>query len=203
MDVGGHTGLPVLIDILYLIGILRVGVSTVDAHQDGQRADTSVVTETKVGDAVARAIDDSLSLAEEVLQDGNHVVTGPEHPGIGTEVGRLPLTGNLLIGKDAFHHTLVVDAGQGGIEVGEHIAQTIGIAQAFGRGEDALDDGLIQRRTGLEFRTVLLVAGRALGELTAQRVLTIGRHYPVEGMARRLLADLDCRVALYEFLTEG
>ena len=97
----------------------------------------------------------------------------------------------------------MVDAGQRGIEISKHIAQTIGIAQAFGRGEDALDNGLSQRRRSLELRTVLLVTGRALGELTAQGILAIGRHYPVEGMARRLLTDLYLRITLYELLTEG
>ena len=80
LDIRGHTGLPVLVDRLHLVGILRVEVGTVDAHQHRERTDTSIVAETEVGNAVARAIDDSLSLAEEVLQDGNHVVTGPEHP---------------------------------------------------------------------------------------------------------------------------
>ena len=80
LDIGGHTGLPVLIDILHLIGILWVEVGTVDAHQHRERADTSIVTEAQVGDAVAGAIDDSLSLTEEILQDGNHIITRTEHP---------------------------------------------------------------------------------------------------------------------------
>ena len=203
LDVGGHTGLPVLIDILHLIGILWVEVGTVDAHQDSERADTSVVTKTEVGDAVARAIDDSLSLAEEVLQDGNHVVTGTKHPGIRAEVRGLPLAGNLLVGDDALHHALMTDTGQGGIEVGEHIAETVYICESLRRGEHALDDGLRQRRGSLELGTILLVARCALGELATQGILTIGGHHPVEGVARRLLTDLDLRIALYQLLAEG
>ena len=203
LDVGGHTGLPVLIDILHLIGILWVEVGTIDTHQDSERADTGVVTKTEVGNTVARAIDDSLSLAEEVLQDGNHVVTGTEYPGIRAEVGGLPLAGNLLVGDDTLHHALMTDAGQGGIEVGEHIAETVYICESLRRGEHALDDGLRQRRGSLELGTILLVAGCALGELATQGILTVCRHHPVEGVARRLLTDLDLRIALHQFLTEG
>ena len=97
----------------------------------------------------------------------------------------------------------MTDAGQGGIEVGEHIAETVDICESLCRGEHALDDGLRQRGGSLELGTILLIAGRALGELATQGILTIGRYYPVEGVARRLLTDLDLRIALHEFLTEG
>ena len=74
------TGLPVLIDVLYLVWILRVCVSIIDAHQHLQGTQAVVVTKAQVGNTVAATIDYGISLLDDVLQDGYHDIALREQP---------------------------------------------------------------------------------------------------------------------------
>ena len=70
------------------------------------------MAEAEVCYMVALSLDNGLSLLEDVFEDGDGLVARTEYPRIGTEVGSLPLAGNLLVGEDITHHTLMADVGQ-------------------------------------------------------------------------------------------
>ena len=80
LDIRCLASLPVLIAVLHLVWVLGVAVGSVDAHQHGEGTKTGVVTEAEVGDVVAAALDDCISLADDVLEDRNHLVLWTEHP---------------------------------------------------------------------------------------------------------------------------
>ena len=152
---------------------------------------------------VALSVDDGISLVDDILEDGDHLVLRIEHPGVRAEVVLFPLGCDLLIGNETFHHTLMADTGQRGIEVDKVAADMVHIAwQRVCAGEGTVDDLLTQRLIEGKLIAVLLPARYSLLPSALLGVLTIRGHHTIESEARRLLADLYLRIALNQFLTE-
>ena len=196
--------LPVLVAVLHLVGVLGVKVGTVDAHQHGKRAKAGVVAEAQVGDMVAAPLDDGIGLRDDVFQDGNHLVSGQEHPGVGAKVRLLPPRSHLVVGNQTAHHALMPYAGQRGVEIDEVVSDALKVArQTVGAGEHPLHHLVAQRFVKLEPVLVALPAGRVSAELALQRVLVVGGHHAVERLACRLLTHFNLRVTLHQLLAEG
>ena len=151
---------------------------------------------------VTTSLDGGISLRNDILQNGNHLVLRFKHPRIGAEVRLFPLCHHLVVGNQVTHHTLMADVRQRGIEVDEVTADVVQVMQAVSIGKYTLDDFVAQRLVESELVAVLLPAGLHLRELALQRILIVRWHYPIEGLAGRLFANLNLRIALRQFLTE-
>ena len=124
------------------------------------------MAETEIGDAIAATIKYGRGLRDDILKDGNRLVLRTENPGVRPEVRLLPLGNHLLVVDQSFHHPLVTDAGQRGVEVDEVTADMLQAArQRVGTGEGALDDGIPQRLIHRELIFVLLPSRRSLRKL--------------------------------------
>ena len=87
--------------------------------------------------------------------------------------------------------------------IGLRTAGDLGYRQTVDTGEDAIHHLLPERIVPRELVAVLLPAGLGLREIVLHGVLSVGRHHAVQRESRRLLADLNLRIALHQLLAEG
>jgi len=203
LDIGCLAGLPILVAVLYLIGVLGIPVRSIDAHQDSQGADAAVVAEAKVSDTASGPVNRRIRLSDDILKDRDHSVLIGEHPRVRAEVGRLPPVDHLLVGDDAIHHTLVIYVGQGRVQVDQVTRYPAAISgKSFSTDEDALEDLVVQGIVAYEPVAVPLISRSGFGEIAFQGILLVIGHNAVEGETGRLLADLKRGIALDKLLAE-